>query len=416
MSRNTTITNSLKVSDRNPIEKLILDPSKLRAIFRKYPMLPYAGVRDNSRDGLLNLLYDMYELSPTHGSCINSILDFIVGDGIMFAKITDEYIGLNDTPINDNLKTVFADLFRGKVNGNFYDLSNNVALDFMKTGNGYINLVLIETLGVRSFFIESIQQLHIRRLMEFGNVLDEYVISEYLADDNYLMKYPPRFVAKYPNFTETERGLETIIQIKEGQNVYGRPDWLCSLYNQYAEFSVLDSRIKAAANDFLPRVLIESEQGDPNAPKGLLDVDDYESNFTNKSDNPLMAVFSERPHGTGKMEVVQIKPTGGEGFIRTINDIDEAKIIGSHRWSKKLLGHEVKAGIGGTDIEQELTIRKTMIFKKRNKIANGINTAIRECTNWIGAAELQDVGIWYYSNLLDAEKKEDTTEKDVNDI
>ena len=86
----------------NPIPAEITDPDAIKTTFQDYPFIPYAGTEHSSAYGLLLWLNSMSHLSPTHGSCINSIKTYALGQPLDIVKKESSNFGI-DTELTDCL-------------------------------------------------------------------------------------------------------------------------------------------------------------------------------------------------------------------------------------------------------------------------------------------------------------------------
>lgn len=387
--------------DRDILTDEVKDSKQLQNVYKQYPIIPYAGTNENSGDGLLDFFYRLAKLSPTNGSCIREISKYVCGDAIEIIYIDDEYLDDEIKVTDQSIRTRFKEMMsKGTISeksllglGKVYDFNYTVS------GNGYLMLTLIETMGERTFKVECVDTRHIKPMIGSDKKENGYFVISKVWDEDYLNKYSPLVISEFPVYTETIKGVyQTIFHLQNGGNVHGRPESIMATEFAYSEHQNVHYRIKNTDNKWTGDLIIEAEAGDPNiAP--MLTTEQYDKNFTNKSEDPLSVLYSERPYQTKQMFVYQVKPNSNENYYKVVGDFDKMMIIQAHGWSERLLGHNSTGGVNGNSWLFELYTKIPMIDQKRTTILYDINRLIIEIEKFIDPS-LIGVGIRFYSKIV----------------
>ena len=124
--------------------------------------------------------------------------------------------------------------------------------------------------------------------------------------------------------------------------------------DQYYEFQVADYKSKQTRSAFTGQAFIEVEDdnpeyamGDSSAANAGFDglANQFEQNFTNKSEDPQSVILSTRPYGSKEAFVFQFSPNTNEQWYQVTEDRAEANIIKANQISRRLLGMDVSAGM-----------------------------------------------------------------------
>lgn len=391
---------------RDVIANEMQDSRDVKNVFKKYPLLPYAGDNIKSGDSLMQFFFTLAKLSVTDGSCIHRIGEFVIGDKIKIKNISDEFITEEEVEVTTENVTKFKEVIqKGKIEeGSFGEMGFELYKQFKICGHCAILLSFYTTGDIKTFTLRVLDNNNYRILLDKEKrVTDYFVISE-KWEEKYLDKNPPKIVGKFPLITEDKvKGVEhTIIYAKHGTKHYGRPDSIFGTQYKYSESQNVDYRITQTDNRWTGDLIIEAEQGDPNTNQ-MMDVQTYENNFSNKSENPLSVFYTERPFGAGPLFVYQLTPNSNENWYKTIGAEDRIAIISSHGWSERLLGHPVSGGINGNSYFFELYTKLPLIDKHKNFVLRSINTALTAIFKFIDPS-IVGLGIDFYSTIIEKVK------------
>ena len=410
---------------KNPIPAEIKDPKEFRQTFGKNAFIPYAGADNYSSHGLLNWLNSMRFLSPTHGSCIESIKSYAFPGYLDIVKVPhlslDLGIGFDPEEVSTDSKKSFAEFIAENV-----DLGNHKSLleiihsnydSYSDNGNYWLEVVNVDVGGVKK---SSIHYHPAETVCYFAtdNKQPRVAGISLSWDYNYIQENPPRQVPVYPYVKESNGVQRTLIHIKNGNYIwYGRPAWMSSFMYVYREFQDANYLIKQAANNFIGQIFIEIEDADPesNSIQGENEAaqeagfdnvaDRVRQNFTAQADKPQTVMMTNRPHGARPAFVYQFKPNTSEQFYKVSAEIAEMKIIRAHQWSKRFLGENQTQGFSANVFIDELKVKETgVLAAHRMKASEGLNLALDLIIKFHGLSEFENFGV-YGKNNFDNLKK-----------
>jgi len=398
----------------NPIPAEITDPDVIKTTFQDYPFIPYAGTEHSSAYGLLLWLNSMSHLSPTHGSCINSIKTYALGQPLDIVKKESSNFGI-DTELTDAQKMSFADWIDSTVkfeyNTTLHKLVLNAYKNMKDNGNYFLEVTMSKFLGIPAvnMVLHNTENVCYVRPKP-GKA--RFVGISHQWDIHYLKKYPPRILPVYPAVRDNGDSISTIIHIKEDTTrLYGRPDWINSFMPIYREFQNGNYLIKQAANNFMGQVLIEVEDAeggggsifdDEDAQKSGFDnaAKQFAENFTAKSDDPQTAILLSRPFGAKEAFVYQFKPNTNETFYKVMSELNELSIIRAHQWSKRFLGENQTQGFSKDVFLDELKVKEAGVLPYTRSLAcQGFNLAIDLMVNYFGKSEFNKYQITGKNNI-----------------
>ena len=350
---------------KNPVAAQIEDGAELKRFFQHYRdvYVPYAGTNEYTSHALRAFLASLSELSPTKNACINKIESFCFGGKVSLIRRLDpvyELEGEGEELVNAEKQAFYSFLksisvfaadggaisFRRMAKSNFRDLKG--------VGEYFIELQKSSLGGFPRFSAIIRKPYH---CMYLATALGEdrwVAISPYLNLD-YLNRNAPDMVPAYPNWIDEGGIMRSMVHVKQGDGFwYGRPDDIGSMMDQYYEFQVADYKSKQTRSAFTGQAFIEVEDdnpeyamGDSSAANAGFDglANQFEQNFTNKSEDPQSVILSTRPYGSKEAFVFQFSPNTNEQWYQVTEDRAEANIIKANQISRRLLGMDVSAGM-----------------------------------------------------------------------
>ena len=399
----------------NPISLEILDSKELTNTLNKYPVIPFASNGKQTAHGLLNFLNSCRFISPTLGSCVESIKTYVLNGKLDINFQTDEDFDLGEDiiEVSKDVKLFFKDFVKsiGRRHS-FSTISEKLYLSLKDNGNYYIELVHSTSLGVKS----SHMFVHRSEDCMYGitaNNLPKVILISPIWTEEYLRKNPPRVINVFPDYTLDGGVYRTIIHVKVGNfRWYGRPDWVGSWVNVYREFQDNEYLTKIAANQFTGQVFLEIEEDDvenddPFNEEGAINdegfdslIDKIEANFTNNSKNPQTVLVTSRPYGSKPAFIYQFNPNTNENFYKVSSDLARQKIIESNQWSERLLGNAVASGWAQDAFIQELEVKEISILQHiRSKIEYGLNLVINEAIKYQDKKQFDNLGVNFKTSL-----------------
>lgn len=399
----------------NPIPSEITDPEQIELTFRNYPFIPYAGTDHKSNHSLLNWLNSMSHLSATHGSCINSIKSYALGQPLDIIKSMSDSFGLN-SKLTDSQKESFVNFLDDTLQLEYGSTIHKLALNSYKNtadnGNIFMLLKMSKKIGIAAN-LTLYNTENVCYLKPKAGANRKVGISHEWGHD-YIQKHPPKIVPVYPAMRVSQDGLEieTMIHIKEDTTkLYGRPIWINAFMSVYREFQNGNYLIKQAANNFMGQVLIEVEDAEGSSGSVFDDedaqkdgfknaADRFKENFTAQSDNPQTAILLSRPFGAKPVFVEQFKPNTNEKFYKTMSELIELDIIRAHQWSKRFLGENQTQGFSKDVFLDELKVKEAGVLPHiRNQACAAINIAIKLMVAFFDKPEFKNYKITGQNNI-----------------
>jgi len=408
----------------DPIPAQIEDGQELQDIF-KLGIVPYAGTVMHSGDSLLNFFIRMSELAPTQAACREGIKRYSFGGKIQVVNMTDPLFDLDqeaDVPAETRKGFVNDLLNQIDLNGLDYDqLACNIYDDAKKTGNAWLEVMLVETAGVKSVAFRWHKMKHIRfKLTKKGE--PRVVLVSPIWTKTFLDKNPPDVLAVYPNFLDEGDGVfRTMIQYKNGPfEWYGRPDSSGSILSQFREFQDLMYQVKSAANEYTGRTILEFEDDNPaetdrRAQQAGYDdeSDRVNENFTNDGYETQSVLVTTRPFGAKQMAIHQVKPNTNESWFVQMGEEAERKIIMSNQWSRMLLDDSNGTGLSNNAFIDALKSKLPVINANQSIPETVINKAIAIAVEWLGLESFKNLGLNYrspYQDILEQSQEEGNEE------
>lgn len=396
----------------NPIALEIVDPSDISKTYKEYPIVPYAGTLDASNDGLLYFLNSMVDLSATLGACVKSIRTYSLG-----GKLGIEYVNDLDFIFEDEEIELEAGLSRRyvefiKENITFRDgvtLSEVYRTNYKElksNGNIWMEVICTNIGGVKKSYINHYKTKNCRFIINKDDPNNKYVAISKSWGYNYLRKYPPKVVPKYPLVEEVDGGFKTMIHVAEGSHDwYGRPDWLAAWLHCYREFQDVSYMTKLAGKDFVGQHLIEIE--DDNVELDDIDndteaingghsniVDKLEERMSANSDDPQRIIVMTRPHGAKEAFVYSFPAHTKEDFYKISSDLARQKIIENNEWSERLLGNSVVSGFAEDVFMSELKIKEVGVLEDiRTQLSSPINLALSLIEEFFEVTEFEKLAV-----------------------
>ena len=434
-NRKTSKSMAFSFADvRNPISLEVADPEELRALYTKWPLIPYASAGGHSAVGLLHFLNSSRFISASLGACHESIKTFAFGSKMDIRKVEHEDFDLGNEheEISIEQKRAFLEFIEKNVavgdELSYSSLTEHLYDSFRDNGNYFIELIHTVTAGVKHSKIQYHPTENCCYKITKKDAPKMVVISP-VWTEQYLEKHPPAIVPTYPNYKSSADGtLRTIIHVKNGNmKWYGRPDWIACWVDVFREYQDSDYLVKTAANRFTGEVFIELEDddleggdtfGNDEAIEAGFDsiTDRIEENFTAKGDEPQSVIVTTRPHGASNAFIYQFKPNTNENFFKASKEMARQSILENNQWSERLLGNAKNEGFSNDTHVKELKVKDISVLRKyRNKVSYGLNLCINEILKWQENTEFLELGFYYKSSLEALTETQGTDVKQIMD-
>lgn len=401
---------------QNPIPDEVQDNDIEKLFFSKYKLVPYSGTHQCSSHTILKYINNLSVLSPTLSSCINAIgfygfggkIDVVKSDNSEFdlSDIADVLSNVGEVDQVEAKKRFISSISNIKMDYTWNGLATALYTSYKTNGNAYLEVVIHKFLDERK--VEFIYHDPKHVLYKLGNTKSVLISKSW--EETYMMKKPPREVVVYPNYSESNSEVRTIIHLKHGTgDYYGRPDWWGCNYDAFLEIKNKEYLLKSVHNSFTGLVLVEFE-GDQLG-GGIDDEDAKENgwqntaqrfahNFTNQGEKPSSVMITERPSGATPVHVHEFKPNTNEKYFTSISKLCEDQIVKVNNWSKKLLGISGNTGISNEAFVSELKSKIPIIEYYQNLIDNNIiNKAFDFVGNITGNQDFVNFNIKHKSAL-----------------
>lgn len=403
---------------KNPIPAEVEDSQELKKFFLDYDLVPYAGSTLRSGHTLLMWYLALAKMSSTHGTCISKLGKYAFGGRAIFVAAEDpEYqLSQEQKQVTPQQAQRYFETLKETVtfSGGVRDFHRWVGASVKASGNAWAELVVANTLGQIHCNVNYHKPMRcIFRNTKPGERKEVWVSP--IWTDQYLKDNPPRLIPMYPNFVKAKDGtLRTMFQLKAGDNDwYGRPDTEMSDLAKANEARQALYLLKQAGANFMGQLILEVESPQLDAAindedsrgNGFQDfMDEFEQNYTVKSDDPSTVLISARPFGARPMFALQIKPNTNENWYKVIGDLDSGTIMRSHNCTKRFIGFDVDNGLSGADafFTDYIINMEPVINEHRNQVTNFTNQILTAVWDIIARPEMNDISLSFTSPIQSA--------------
>lgn len=375
----------------NPIPSEIEDPEELRRLFQKWNLVPYSGSTKESGQMLLTWYQMLAQLSPTNNACISKKLKYAVGGKATFVQMLDpefdtgEEARVLSTAEKKTVRDTINEFF--EFEHGYAKLHRFIGKSFEATGNAWCEMSFSKTLDVGRIHIKAHKVTNCLYVNTKAGEAKVVAVSPKWTN-NYLDKYPPRYVPMYPNFVEENGAMRTMFHLKNGDNTwYGRPESEGADVYKYREVQDALYLVKQAGANFTGQLIIEVEDDDPEfAPaideQGAGDAgfnsfaDRFEQSYTQKSEDPQSVLITARPYGSKPMFVFQMKPHTSESWYKVTGEIAEQKIIRAHGLTLRFMGLDVANGFATDAFVSDYVMNVEPIIEELMQTLTGFTNKI----------------------------------------
>ena len=317
------------------------------------PVIKEERGKDYIKFGADNLfpqeLISLYDTSAMNHTCIDAIVDGIVGEG--FVDYGDEYLNTGGETLDDIFK--------------------KIALDYEIFGGYSVNLIWNKE-GTRIAEIYHLPFANVRS----GKPDEEDKVHSYFysSDWSQIRKYKP---VEYKSFDITDTKKDSASQIyycknyNPGQNVYPLPSWVGGLNDVQLDSRVSKWHNANISNGLAPSMFIQFRNGIP-LPQERRDIYN-EINETFSGEGNAGRAFISFSEPGKEMEVTPIENSNDDYYI-TLEQRITSRILTAHRiTSPLLLG--IKDGAGFSSNADEIItsyshFMNTVVRPKQKKLLN----------------------------------------------
>ncbi len=345
-----------------------------------------------------NDLIDLYNNSSIHNTCVNAIVDGIVGEGL---TADPEYV-LNRANTTDE---------------SWNDVFKKVAQDYKLYGGFAMEVIWNKSrTRVAEVYHIDFSWLRAKEKDYRGRIPGYYISDEW--NENYRygtapiddMPYLPVF---NPNTNmEEPKQIYVFNPYRPGQKYYPLPDYVGALRVIDLDTEVDNFHINNIMNGLAPSLMVttftNANEEEREAIERMLQL---QYSGTNNAGN-LMYIDVDSPENAPKVE--PIPQNGADGYYTTINDMVTQKILTAHRiTSPMILGIKTAGQLGGRDemADAYLLLVNTVIRPYQQDILQ----VIEDLLQYMYPEEEISVGVQQLKLFSDGEEEVDVvTSIDAN--
>ncbi len=345
-----------------------------------------------------NDLIDLYNNSSIHNTCVNAIVDGIVGEGL---TADPEYV-LNRANTTDE---------------SWNDVFKKVAQDYKLYGGFAIEVIWNKsrTRVAEAYHID-FSWLRAKEKDYRGRIPGYYISDEW--NENYRYGTAPVDEMPYLPVFNPNTNMEEPKQIyvfnpyRPGQKYYPLPDYVGALRVIDLDTEVDNFHINNIMNGLAPSLMVttftNANEEEREAIERMLQL---QYSGTNNAGN-LMYIDVDSPENAPKVE--PIPQNGADGYYTTINDMVTQKILTAHRiTSPMILGIKTAGQLGGRDemADAYLLLVNTVIRPYQQDILQ----VIEDLLQYMYPEEEISVGVQQLKLFSDGEEEVDVvTSIDAN--
>ena len=345
-----------------------------------------------------NDLIDLYNNSSIHNTCVNAIVDGIVGEGL---TADPEYVLKRANTTDESWNDVFK----------------KVAQDYKLYGGFAMEVIWNKSrTRVAEVYHIDFSWLRAKEKDYRGRIPGYYISDEW--NENYRygtapvddMPYLPVF---NPNTNVAEpKQIYVFNPYRPGQKYYPLPDYVGALRVIDLDTEVDNFHINNIMNGLAPSLMVttftNANEEEREAIERMLQL---QYSGTNNAGN-LMYIDVDSPENAPKVE--PIPQNGADGYYTTINDMVTQKILTAHRiTSPMILGIKTPGQLGGREemADAYLLLVNTVIRPYQQDILQ----VIEDLLNFMYPEEEISVGVQQLKLFSDGEEEVDVvTSIDAN--
>jgi len=401
---------------KNPLPAFLTDEASLLNFYREHNLVPYAGTTTGSAHSFLRLLFDLFDLSPSHGSCISDKAKWAFDGDIDFVE--SWVAGLKrpeeQAEIPDDTKIMVAESLAksGLSLPQLGALTADLHRNYEVCGDAYLRYREIEIAGAKKVSLES---LHPMKAMYLKTMRDEprtLVISPDFFLGSWKTGNEVELVRVFPNYSEGDEYRETVFHVRNKRDYgdwYGKPPTLQVLNWMFSEWQTANLNAKISGSEVGAKAIITMEAEDPSIRLNDEQDDlrkvaaDLRMLTTNRGQNHEMEsmVVLEYPHGGKQPELLDLEINRDYRYFETTVRVASDYIFNAHGWSKILSGFSnPSGGIGSNILIDEFKVKNTGVIKPlQEKFAAFWKPVLNEIAEFIDLPELAGMGIRFEDRI-----------------
>lgn len=395
-----------------PIELETTDEDDVKGFFKSGKFIPFAGNQKESGHKLLNLLKLVADFSPLNSACVGKKNGFAFGSTATTIRYKDPEFSTGDE--KKPLTPAEREMYRLALKDVRFDrptkqFAQKVGADFQDYGNAWIKVAVSKVNGQAAMSLNVVpveNALYVAT--EKGQ--DKYVgiCSKWSATSLHYDEKDVEILPLWPNYTEEDGVLKSIMHLRNGGRWYGRPQSMGGLLPMYEAMQTRTYRIQQTHGDFSGRLIIETEADDP-AGEGEADdhnaqsngyngwSDEFSDNYTNAGKNRKGIMHVTRPVGSSPMFVFPVPANANGGYFTDIDRMNAADILAAHGVTPRFMGLETSGRYAQNNafLEDYVLNVEPTINSLRHTICVFINQALTDFWKITGREFLNEQSLWF---------------------
>lgn len=287
-------------------------------------------VKNGDQNDFPQHLINMYNRSSVHASCINAIVEGVIGDGL--TADNEEYL----KRANSKGESV-------------QDIFNKAALDYKLQGSYAIEIIYSRDRSRIEFYNVDFSMLRAEEKDSRGKI-PGYFISSKFGKKKSFTKISEEDINYLPVFdtSKTEEFHQIFVHrdYRPGQEYYNLPDYVGALRVIELDTSIDDFHVNNIQNGLAPSLAITTfTNGQDDQLKSI----EQQLNLNyGGTENAGALIYMDVDSKDNAPEITPIPQNGADNYYTTINDLVMQKLLTAHRiTSPMILGIKTEGQLGG---------------------------------------------------------------------
>lgn len=403
----------------NPLPQALLDSSELSNFYREWNLVPYAGSYTSTGHSFLRLLCDLYQLSPSMGSCVEDMKSWAFEGDIEVVRKSIEGLKIKEEE-REEVSYQEASEYGyyleeiGIKLSDLVDLTQELFVNLAKTGNAWLHYVEVEINGQWFVSLKSLDPLQVMYLNTLPGEPRAIVFSKDFFRSSF--QSPPRLIRVHPFVTEGAGMRETVFHLKNKRDHsewYGRPRALQSLYWQFTEWSTANLVSKISNSEVGAKSLLLMQAPSMSSLPLAEDNDaavrvkvfgkKLRKLTTNRGNSDEMESIGvlEYPQGVDPPKLETLEMNRDTAWTTMVLDKASDVVFSSNGWSKTLIGWErPENGIGGNVLLDEFKVKNASTIRPLQKrMARFWHMVLGHALESNGRMEFETLGIQFEDRI-----------------
>ncbi len=398
---------------RNVLPELFQNELDKKFVYDDLGLIPYRGSNRYSSHATLNLQYDLAELSPSQGLCINELtrtafagdVDLIKGGrkGLMSDPAKPAMLATDKDRYVDMIESVGLDLIQ--VNKTLQEAFKQ----YKKSGFCFVRYKEETLAGAKKITLKAMDSRNCMRKYRkrksdpfqvfvmprmITHYSDQYMFFSHIEDKRF------EIIPMYPFFKKRKNSRETMFMFKKGNMVYGLPDSIETIRDQWIEYALTELSCKISGTEYtamklwIYKDLKPSSDTAKNRAKFMKLAGQLEKVMTNSGDKAKSMVFTKVPNNV-ELDIEDLQFSRDSEWYKTNLDKACNNIYAAHGVYKQLTGAEqAKANIGGNIIGDLMTVYDYKVIATHQRdMANFFMNISNTIAEFSGEEDMKNVKI-----------------------